>query len=96
MTLYELAGDIKETIKCNKKISLALIAGAVIGINSMSAGESVNLDAQLNFAQSLTSQQEMCYELNSNNQYSGFEINNQDNENGIDVKAARKCGIQLK
>lgn len=96
MTLGELKDSLVETAKCNKKTTIALIAGAVIGINSMNAEENINLDAHLNFSQQLTNVEQNCYDIQSQNAYRGFQAGDSVNENGIDVKAARKCGISLK
>ena len=96
MTLGELKDSLVETVKCNKMVSIAAIAGVVIGVNSMNAEENIDLDAHLNFSQQLTSIEQSCYDIQSNNAYKGFQVDNSVNENGIDVKAARKCGISLK
>jgi hypothetical protein len=95
MTLGELRGDIVETIKCNKKVALAIIAGAVIGINSLNAENNVDLNQGLNnLTQSeITVGQQNCIDMKT--ELSSIKAEKM-KDIGLDVKIAQGCGVKIK
>lgn len=70
MTLGELARDLKETVKVNKKLSLAVIAGVGIGINTLSADNPDMVYENIQVLEANCSQEQMInYKIQSETAY---------------------------